>query len=546
MSNLKPVNADGFLILEAAADLAGGDSGMLSGMPQLAELSNDSPLLDWILSDDAGVANHIPANGSSNATSVQPTAMSPQWSEQTLLRMAFDGCLRRDLAVPSQREIWRVRAKARLAQVVAKIDDLVSCQVNAVLHHQRFQTLEASWRGLRMLAVQADRERVAPIRIRVLSLQQRQWVNDLVNSPAFDQSHLFRKIYEEEFGMPGGLPFGILVADFDIGRRPNDIAALEAMAGVAAASFCPTILSASPSLFGLDSWTELPLAQDYEAGFRSAEFLRWRQLRDKNDAKYLALALPRTLMRTPYDGSETSGFQFQEDVSNPSGGGYLWGSAAYAFAGVVLRSFAESRWMADIRGVERGVEGGGIVADLPRHYFSTDRPGVAPKASTEVMLTDRQEAELSRLGFLPLAHCANTDLAAFYTVLSLQKPRVYTDPDVTANAKIGAMLQYTLCVSRFAHYLKVMARDWIGSGVESDELERRLDRWLKRYVADAASLSIKIKAERPLRKAEVHIERHPTDPGIYQCMIELWPHYQIDHLTASVQLKTTLINKLIG
>lgn len=464
-------------------------------------------------------------------------------SDQRLLEMAFgEGVSLRQVRSDPMR--WRSRAKALLGHMIAEIDQLLTDQINEVLHHHRFQSLEASWRGLWSLVDQADRERVSPVLVKLLSIRRREWVNDMTRCVAFDQSQLFLKVYEEEFGMPGGLPYGLMIADFEVGRSPEDVASMEGLTGVAAASFCPTILSAAPSLIGLNSWAELPLTQDYEASFRSPEFIRWRRLRESDDAKYTALTAPRVLVRTPYSGQETPGFVFREDTSDPRGTGYLWGSAAYAFAAVVVRSFSQSRWLADVRGVERGVEGGGLVTDLPKHYFTTDRPAVAPKTSLEVILTDRQEAELSRLGFLCLSHCPDTDFAAFYNTSSLQKPREYSDPAVTANARIGAMLQYTLCVSRFAHYLKVMARDWIGSGVEPEELQRRLDRWLKRYVADDASLSIKIKAERPLRKAEVSVERHPIQPGSYQCNIELWPHYQVDQLTASVQLKTTFLSSL--
>jgi len=519
------------------ADSSGnGSADLLTGQSRPGGLG----LIDLVLEQTPGIHTSI-SRGSTHSGTTGGIGLS----DQRLLEMAFGRSVS-DEQVGSDPLRWRSRAKTLLGHLVAEIDQLLTDQINEVLHHQRFQSLEASWRGLWSLVDQADRERerVSPIRVKMLSIRRREWINDMTNCVAFDQSELFWKIYEEEFGMPGGLPYGLMIADFEVGRSPEDVAAMEGFAGVAAAAFCPTVLSAAPSLLGLDSWTELPLTQDYEASFRSPEFIRWLRLRESDDAKYTALTVPRVLVRTPYDGRETSGFIFRENTSDPRGAGFLWGTAAYAFAAVVVRSFSQSRWLADIRGVERGVDGGGLVTDLPKHHFTTDRAEVVSKTSLEVILTDRQEAELSRLGFLCLSHCPDTDFAAFYNTSSLQKPREYSDPGVTANARIGAMLQYTLCVSRFAHYLKVMARDWIGSGVEPEELQRRLDRWLKRYVADDASLSIKIKAERPLRKAEVSVERHPRQPGSYQCIIDLWPYYQVDQLTASVQLKTTFLSRL--
>ncbi len=464
-------------------------------------------------------------------------------SDRRLLELAFGGVLSDDSA-RSDPNRFRRRAIDLLSHLVGQIDLLVTDQVNAVLHHPRFQRLEASWRGVRSLVEQADREGLSAesLKVKILPIRHRELIKDMTQSVAFDQSELFRRIYDEEFGTPGGQPYGLMVADFEVDHSPDDLAALEGLAGVAAASFCPTVLSASPSLLGLDGWGELPLAMNHEASFRSPEFARWRWLREIDDAKYLAITLPRVLARIPYDGQETSGFIFREDTSDPNGNGYLWGSAAYAFAAVTIRSFAQYRWFADLRGVERGIEGGGLVTHLPKHRFSTDRPANATKTSLEVVLSDRQEAELSRLGFLCLSHCHNTDLAAFFNTNSLQKPREYQDAAVSTNARIGAMLHYTLCVSRFAHYLKVMARDWIGEGYEPRELERRLDAWLKRYVTDDPGASVKVKAECPLRKAEVSVERHPMRPGSYQCVIDLWPHYQVDQLTASVQLKTTYLS----
>ena len=444
------------------------------------------------------------------------------------------------------------RLAQRLGRDMARLDRLLSDQVNAVLRHPRFQRLEASWRGLQYLVERDPGD--ANIKIRMLSVTWRELARDLENASEFDQSHLFRKIYGEEFGIAGGEPFGVLLGDYEIHPGPSsrhpqdDIGVLAGISHVAAAAFAPFIAAADPSMFGLDRFAGLGQPMNLSKGFEQLEFLRWRSFRDTEDARFVGLTMPRVLMRTPYgeDGARTdgsvrsNGFRFEEDVYGADTDRYLWGNAAYAFGGVLMRSFAESGWLADIRGVRRGIDGGGIVQGLPVHEFGTDAPGVAGKSQTDVVLTDFQEQELSELGFIPLCRCADTELSAFYANHSVQKPKAYDNPAATINARMSAMLQYMLSVSRFAHYLKVIARDKIGGFTDPGDCEDLLYRWLQNYVTPDANAGDAVKAESPLREAKVRIVEHPQRPGSFQCMVHLWPHFELDELTASVRITTEL------
>ncbi len=444
------------------------------------------------------------------------------------------------------------RLAQRLSRDMARLDQLLSDQVNAILHHPRLQRLEASWRGLQYLVERDPGD--ANIKIRMLSVTWRELARDLENASEFDQSHLFRKIYGEEFGIAGGEPFGVLLGDYEIHPGPSsehpvdDLGVLAGISHVAAAAFAPFIASADPSLFGLNLFTGLEQPMNLSKGFDQLEFLRWRSFRDTEDARFVGLTMPRVLMRTPYsedgarpDGSVRSdGFRFEEEVAGTNTERYLWGNAAYAFGGVLMRSFSESGWLADIRGVRRGIDGGGIVHGLPLHEFGTDADGVASKSQTDAVLTDFQEQELSELGFIPLCRCADTELSAFYANHSVQKPKAYDNPAATVNARMSAMLQYILSVSRFAHYLKVIARDKIGGFTEPSDCEDLLYRWLQNYVTPDANASDTVKAESPLREAKVRIVEHPQRPGSFQCVAHLWPHFELDELTASVRITTEL------
>jgi type VI secretion system ImpC/EvpB family protein len=342
--------------------------------------------------------------------------------------------------------------------------------------------------------------------------------------------------------MPGGEPFGALVGDFEFTNHPSDLAMLEQIAGVAAAAFAPFVAAAAPALFGLDDFSQLERGVDLEKAFAQLDYLKWRALRDKEDSRFVGLTLPRVLARLPYedDGSRVDGFCFREDVAGPDRRKYLWTNAAYAFGAVLVRSFAKGGWLAHICGVERDMETNGLVPGLPVHSFSTDKRGVVPRTSTDVVITDQQEPDLSELGFIPLCACKDSEYSAFYTCHSIQKPKTYDDAAATANAKISAMLKYIFCASRFAHYLKVIARDRIGSFSEAQECESMLHNWLHRYVTADSQASAQVKARLPLREARVHVVPRPGKAGSYFCTLQLWPHYELDELTATIRLTTEL------
>ena len=332
------------------------------------------------------------------------------------------------------------------------------------------QKLEASWRSLRFLVEQTPEG--SNVKIKVLNASWRELTRDLtVRSLEFDQSDLFRKVYNDAFGTPGGEPFSVLLGDYEIRHRSsaehpyNDLETLDAISGVAAAAFAPFIASAHPSILELQDFAHLERPLDLTRTFDNLEYLKWKAFRNKEDSRFVGLALPHVLARLPYtdDSGRTDGFRFREDVAGLDRKKYLWGNAAYAFGAVLIRSFVETGWLADIRGARRGELSGGLVDGLPVHSFSTDKRGVAPKSSTDAIVTDAQEKELGMLGFIPLCHCQDTELAAFYGNSSVQQPLEYDKNSATLNARMSAMLQYILCASRFAHYLKVMARDRIGT-----------------------------------------------------------------------------------
>jgi len=449
----------------------------------------------------------------------------------------------------------RAELTRRLSRDIARIDELLTSQINAILHHQSFQKLEASWRGLSYLVKKLpDND---SIKIRVLNISWAELVQDQTRALEFDQSQLFRKIYDAEFGHPGGQPFGVLLGDYEIHLRPgsdhphDDLEALSKISGVAAAAFAPYITGVHPSFFGLDSFTDLERPLSLSRAFEQVDYLKWRSFRQSEDARFVGLTLPRMLMRLPHDPDSPGGrrLRFREDVEGPDRSKYLWGSAVYAFGSVLIRGFINSGWLADIRGVrhgmgERGVrvclDDGGLVTGLPAHSFGTDRLGLATKSSTEVIVTDTREKELDELGFIPLCHCQDTEFSAFYTTASIQKPAKYDDPRATANARISAMLQYILCVSRFAHYVKVIGRDKIGSQSSPEDCERFLSEWLRKYTTSSDTAGPEDRAKYPLREAKVVVRERPDKPGCYNCVIHLRPHFQLDQMFMSMKLTTEL------
>jgi type VI secretion system protein ImpC len=420
---------------------------------------------------------------------------------------------------------------------IAVIDKKLTDQLNAVMHHEDFQKLEASWRGLHYLVHQS--ETGTSLKIRVLNASKNDLLKDLERASEFDQSALFKAIYTEEYDQFGGAPYGALIGDYEFGRHPQDIALLERIAEVAAAAHAPFISAASPQMFGLKSFTDIGQPRDLAKIFETAEYAKWRSFRESEDSRYVALTLPHTLGRLPY-GSNTvpvEAFNFEEDVDGTDHAKYLWTNAAYAYGTRLTESFAKYGWFATIR----GVEGGGLVQGLPVHTFSTDDGEVAMKCPVEIAISDRREKELNDLGFIALLHCKNTDYAAFFGAQSCQKAKKYDTDAANANARLSTMLNYILCTSRFAHYLKAMARDKIGSFMERDDCERWLNRWISNYVlSNPQSAGPNTRAEKPLREARIDVKEVKGKPGCYEATAYLRPHFQLDELSASLRLVAEL------
>jgi type VI secretion system ImpC/EvpB family protein len=449
------------------------------------------------------------------------------------------------------------RIADRLSRAVAFLDDVLGRQVNAILHHPRFQQLEASWRGLHYLVHEVPLDHPGPpVKVKVLNVPWRELVlRDLERALEFDQSRLFRKVYEEQYGMAGGEPFGLLLGDYEIHLQPNgeehptdDVEALKLIAQVAAAAFSPFVAAAHPSLLDLPNFTTLQRSVNLDTTYQQLKFTKWNALRGGEDSRFLNLVLPRVLMRRPYadDGSRADGFRFHEDVEAPNGSGYLWGNAVYALGAVVARTFADSGWVAAIRGTRPGQAGGGLVTGLPVHCFNSDSRGVVPKIPTDVLITDVMDKELADYGFLPLCACPDTQLAAFYSSASLQEPRNYTTAEASANARLSASLQNILCVSRFAHYLKVISREAGGQFRTAADYEDMLRKWVRGYTVGNDNADPEIKARFPLRDAQVSVREDPRNPGRMLCDMFLRPHFQLEQVVTSVRLRTTLSTKANG
>ena len=422
---------------------------------------------------------------------------------------------------------------------IGEIDKLMSSQLNEVLHHQDFQRLEGTWRGLHYLVHQS--ETGEQLKIRVLNVKKRELFKDLEKAIEFDQSSLYKKIYEEEYGMLGGKPYGMLVGDFDFGRSAEDITLLTKISGVAAAAHAPFVSAVSPKMFNMDCFDELPRPRDLAKIFDSVEYASWKSFRQSEDSRYVALTLPRVLSRLPYGANfkRVDEFNFEEDVDGTDHNKYVWMSSAWAYATRVTDAVAKWGWMARTR----GVEGGGKVEGLPVHTFYTDDGEIAMKCPTEIAISDRREFELSNLGFLPLLHNKDSDYAAFLGAQSCQKPQAYFDPKANANAELSAKFHLIMCTSRFAHYLKVMARDKIGSFMEAGQCERWLNDWIKNYVVDPQGASDAVKAMRPLSEARVDVRAVEGKPGWYEAIAYLRPHFQLETLTTSMRLVAEIPKK---
>jgi type VI secretion system protein ImpC len=423
--------------------------------------------------------------------------------------------------------------------MIAEIDKKMSEQINKIMHAAEFQQLESAWRGLHYLVTNSETDDQLKIRVMNISKKDLHKTLKRYKGAAWDQSPIFKKMYEEEYGTLGGEPFGCLVGDYYFDHGPMDVELLGEMSKIAAASHAPFLAAAAPTVFQMESWQELSNPRDLTKIFSVPEYAGWRSLRESDDARYLGLCMPRFLARTPY-GAKTNPveeFNFEEDAAGPDAKNYTWANAAYAMAVNINRSFKEYGWCSRIRGIESG----GAVEGLPTHTFPTDDGGVDIKCPTEIAISDRREAELAKNGFMPLIYKKNSDFAAFIGAQSLQKPAQYDDPDASSNAALAARLPYLFATCRFAHYLKCIVRDKIGSFREATDMQNWLQNWIVNYVdGDPSHSSEDTKARKPLAGAEVVVEPVEGNPGYYQSKFFLRPHYQLEGLTVSLRLVSKL------
>lgn len=429
---------------------------------------------------------------------------------------------------------WNKNLTVTINNAIAAIDKALSAQLSAIMQSEKFQKLEGSWRGLQHLV--SNTETSSQLKIRMLNISKKELTRDLEKAVEFDQSQIFKKIYESEFGTAGGEPYSALIGDYEFSSHPDDVGLLTNMSNIAAAGFCPFITASAPQMFGFESFTELSKPRDLEKIFESAEYIKWRSFRDSEDSRFVVLTMPRVLARLPY-GKNTKpieAFNFEEVKveGGPKHDDYCWMNAAYAMGAVLTKSYAEYGWCTTIR----GAEGGGKVEGLHSHVFVSDDGDMDQKCPTEIGITDRREAELSKLGFLPLCHYKSTDYAVFFGAQTTQKPKKTNDPDANSNAEISARLPYIMATSRIAHFLKVMARDKIGSFMEPSDAEEWLNKWIANFVNASPTASADMKARYPLAEAKIEVKEIPGQPGSYSAIAWLRPWLQMEELTTSLRL----------
>lgn len=438
---------------------------------------------------------------------------------------------------------WDKNLSVTINNAIAEIDKVMSKQLSAIMQNQKFQKLEGSWRGINHLIMNSETS--TDLKIRMLNISKKELTKDLEKAVEFDQSQIFKKIYESEFGTAGGEPYAALIGDFEFSGHPDDLNMLTSMSNVAAAGFCPFISAADPKMFGFDSFTELSKPRDLEKIFDSAEYTKWRSFRDSEDSRFVTLTMPRVLARLPYGAATkpVEAFNFEEAALDNDGrqlesehDEYCWMNAAYAMGTTLTQSYAEYGWCTSIR----GAEGGGKVEGLPSHTFVSDDGDMDAKCPTEIGITDRREAELSKLGFLPLCHYKNTDYAVFFGAQTTQKPKKFDDPSATANAEISSRLPYIMATSRIAHFLKVMARDKIGSFMEASDAEEWLNRWISSYVNASPGASAEMKARFPLAEANIEVKEVPGQPGVYNAVAWMRPWLQMEELSASMRMVASI------
>lgn len=434
-----------------------------------------------------------------------------------------------------------------IERAVDEIDRRLSAQLNEILHNPRFLKLEGSWRGLHFLV--SNSQSIPSLRIRVLNASKRELARNLSRAVEFDQSHLWKAIYESGFGQAGGEPFSALIGDYEWSASQDDVETLQLISGVAGAAFAPFISAPTPSMFGLTSWTELNKPRDLAKIFETSEYTKWRGFRETDDARYVSLVMPRVLARRPYgsSGAVIDEFNYEEAPLGPDGAAreldhdhYCWMNAAYALGTRLTSAFADYGFCTAIR----GADGGGKVENLPLHSFQSAEGDRDDKCPTEVNIPDRRDAELGRLGFLPLVHYKNTDYAVFFGAQTVQKAKKYDRDDDTANAEISTRLPYVMATGRFAHYLKVMARDKIGSFMEASDCEAWLNRWITQYVNGNPDVSEELKARYPLREARVEVREVAGQPGVYNAVAQLRPWLQMEELTASLRMVARIPKKM--
>jgi len=452
---------------------------------------------------------------------------------RALLELAVAAGVSADEAAEKKKTIRN--ATQLIETQIQGLDRKIEAQLNAVLHHEKFQALESTWRGLSYLVSKSETGQM--LKLRVVSATKTELLQDIENASDFDQSRLFKMIYEEEYGTYGGEPYGMFVGGYEFGKTNADLDLLMGLSNIAAAAHAPLITSASAEMFSLQTYEKLgdprDLAKIFESGYE-----KWNQFRGMEDSRYVTLTMPRMLLRLPYDPVQNpvEGLDFTEDVDGTDASKYLWGPSAWALAERCTSAFAMYKWC----GAIRGTEGGGVVEGLPLHKFKTAEGDVAGKVPTEVSVTDRREKELSDLGFLPLVYCKNTNYATFFGASTVNKPKAYDTDFANANARISSMLPYVLAASRFAHYLKVIARDKVGSFMTREDVSNYLNRWIMQYVLGKDDAGQELKARYPLRDARVDVYDVPGKPGAYRAVVFLRPHFQLDELTASIRLVSDL------
>lgn len=462
----------------------------------------------------------------------RPTSVQMQENVEAAVRTLAEMAL-------AQTQLVSPNVVRSIEAIIAALDKKLTEQINLILHHEEFQQLEGAWRGLHYLVTNTETDEM--LKIRVMNISKRELRSTLKDfkGTSWDQSPIFKRIYETGYGQFGGEPFGCIVGDYYFDHSPADVELLGEMAKTAAAAHCPFIAGASPTVMDMTTWQELPDKRDLTKIFGTPEYAAWRSLRESEDSRYLGLALPRFLARLPY-GAKTepvAEFDFEEDTAAADHSRYTWANSAYAMATNITRSFKLWGWCSQIRGIETG----GGVEGLPVHTFPTDDGGVDMKCPTEIAISDRREAEIANNGFMPLVHRKNSDFAAFIGAQSLQKPAEYDKPAATSNANLAARLPYLFACCRFAHYLKSIARDKIGTFKERADMERFLQDWINQYVdGDPANSPDYVKREKPLAEAKVEVEEVEANPGYYTSKFYLRPHYQLEGLTASLRLVSKL------